>query len=70
MNEIQECIIEVVKFIVLFELCFGCGYEFDDVCYIMFDIYIKKIGGDFVVVFNEDGFFKFKILQYYKCEFQ
>ncbi len=70
MNETQDRIIEAAKLIASLEPRPGRGYEPDDARYITPDIYIKKIGGDFVAVLNEDGLPKLKISQYYKRELQ
>ncbi|MBI5642442.1 MAG: RNA polymerase factor sigma-54 [Deltaproteobacteria bacterium] len=44
----------------------GAGYGIDDSRTILPDVYINKIGDDYVITLNEDGMPKLKISQYYR----
>ncbi|HOI09181.1 MAG TPA: RNA polymerase factor sigma-54 [Myxococcota bacterium] len=44
----------------------GRGYGSDDVVYIQPDVYVLKVGGEYITVLNEDGLPKLKISQYYE----
>lgn len=44
----------------------GRGFSSDDVVYIQPDVYVMKVGGEYVTVLNEDGLPKLRISQYYE----
>ena len=48
----------------------GRGYTTDDTHYITPDVYVYKVGDDFITVLNEDGMPKLKISQLYRSALQ
>lgn len=44
----------------------GRGFGGDDVVYVQPDVFVLKVGGEYITVLNEDGLPKLKISQYYE----
>ncbi len=62
-----ERVYEAVKIITQFLNPLPCsGYGTDEACVIVPDIYIQKVGDEYVVSSNEDGMPKLKISPYYR----
>lgn len=59
-------IIEATKLILEFEPKPGRSFHTSDTQYITPDIYVYKVGDEFVIVLNEDGMPKLRISPYYK----
>lgn len=64
----QDQVLDAARVIAGLEPRPGREFEGDDARYITPDIYIKHMGGEYVVVLNEDGLPKLKISNYYKRE--
>ena len=64
----QDEVLDAARVIASLEPIPGRDFEVDDARYITPDIYIKYMGGEYVVVLNEDGLPKLKISSYYKRE--
>lgn len=62
----QEEIVKAVKIISEMDPKPGRRYSGSDPHYISPDIYIYKIGGEYVIVLNEDGLPKLRVSNYYK----
>jgi len=62
----QEKVIEAVRLILEFEPKPGRSFNIGDTQYITPDIYVYKVGDEFVIVLNEDGLPKLRISPYYK----
>ena len=62
----QEEVIEATKVILEFEPKPGRSFQTPDTHYVTPDIYVYKVGNEFVIVMNEDGLPKLKISSYYK----
>ncbi|MBM4395902.1 MAG: RNA polymerase factor sigma-54 [Deltaproteobacteria bacterium] len=45
----------------------GRGFASDDVIYVQPDVYVFKVGGEYVTVLNEDGLPKLKVSPYYEA---
>jgi len=61
-----EKVIEATKLILEFEPKPGRSFHSSDTQYITPDIYVYKVGDEFVIVLNEDGMPKLRISPYYK----
>ncbi|MEK6705832.1 MAG: RNA polymerase factor sigma-54 [Bdellovibrionota bacterium] len=61
-----EKVIEATKLIMEFEPKPGRSFHASDTQYITPDIYVYKVGNEFVIVLNEDGMPKLRISPYYK----
>lgn len=61
-----EKVIEATKLILEFEPKPGRSFHTSDTQYITPDIYVYKVGEEFVIVLNEDGMPKLRISPYYK----
>src|SRR6185437_16967397 len=61
-----EKVIEATKVILEFEPKPGRSFHSSDTQYITPDIYVYKVGDEFVIVLNEDGMPKLRISPYYK----
>lgn len=61
-----EKIIEATKLILEFEPKPGRSFHSSDTQYITPDIYVYKVGDEFMIVLNEDGMPKLRISPYYK----
>lgn len=61
-----EKVIEATKLILEFEPKPGRSFHTSDTQYITPDIYVYKVGDEFVIVLNEDGMPKLRISPYYK----
>lgn len=61
-----EDVYEIVKIIMNMEPKPGREYSGEDIHYITPDVYIKRLGDDFIVLLNEDGLPKLKISNFYK----
>lgn len=48
----------------------GRGFASEDVIYVQPDVYVFKVGGEYVTVLNEDGLPKLKISPYYEAALQ
>jgi RNA polymerase sigma-54 factor len=59
-------VIEATKLILEFEPKPGRSFHTSDTQYITPDIYVYKVGDEFVIVLNEDGLPKLRISPYYK----
>jgi len=59
-------VIEATKLILEFEPKPGRSFHTSDTQYITPDIYVYKVGDEFVIVLNEDGMPKLRISPYYK----
>ena len=64
----QDEVLDAARVIAALEPIPGREYEGDEARYITPDIYIRYMGGEYVVVLNEDGLPKLKISSYYKQE--
>lgn len=65
-----EKVIEAIKLILEFEPKPGRSFQSGDTQYITPDIYVYKVGDEFVIVLNEDGMPKLRISPYYKSILQ
>jgi RNA polymerase sigma-54 factor len=61
-----EKVIEATKLILELEPKPGRSFESNDTQYISPDIYVYKVGDEFMIVLNEDGMPKLRISPYYK----
>ncbi len=59
-------VVNATKVIMEFEPKPGRAFQTADTHYITPDIYVYKVGGEFVIVLNEDGLPKLKVSNYYK----
>ncbi len=66
LNVSQERVIEIVKLIHELEPKPGRSFAVVDAQYITPDVYVYKVGEEYVVVLNEDGLPKLKISSFYK----
>ncbi|AGH94957.1 RNA polymerase factor sigma-54 [Pseudobdellovibrio exovorus] len=66
LNRSLEEIIEICKIIYAMEPKPGRGYAGTETQYVTPDVYVYKVGDDYVVSLNEDGLPKLKISNYYK----
>jgi RNA polymerase sigma-54 factor len=66
LNKTLEEVIEICKIIYAMEPKPGRGYAGADTQYVTPDVYVYKVGDDYVVSLNEDGLPKLKISNYYK----
>lgn len=66
LNRSMEEVIEICKIIYAMEPKPGRGYSGTDTQYVTPDVYVYKVGDDYVVSLNEDGLPKLKISNYYK----
>ena len=66
LNVPLEKVIEATKLILEFEPKPGRSFHTSDTQYISPDIYVYKVGDEFVIVLNEDGMPKLRISPYYK----
>jgi RNA polymerase sigma-54 factor len=62
----QEKVIEATRLILEFEPKPGRSFNSGDTQYITPDIYVYKVGEEFMIVLNEDGMPKLRISPYYK----
>ncbi len=62
----MEEVIEICKIIYAMEPKPGRGYAGNDTHYVTPDVYVYKVGDDYVVSLNEDGLPKLKISNFYK----
>lgn len=66
LNTPLDRIIDATKLILEFEPKPGRSFHTSDTHYITPDIYVYKVGDEFVIVLNEDGMPKLRISPYYK----
>lgn len=66
LNRSMEEVIEICKIIYAMEPKPGRSYSGNDIQYVTPDVYVYKVGDDYVVSLNEDGLPKLKISNYYK----
>lgn len=66
LNRSMEEVIEICKIIYAMEPKPGRGYSGNDTHYVTPDVYVYKVGDDYVVSLNEDGLPKLKISNFYK----
>jgi len=66
LNRSMEEVIEICKIIYAMEPKPGRSYAGNDIQYVTPDVYVYKVGDDYVVSLNEDGLPKLKISNYYK----
>jgi RNA polymerase sigma-54 factor len=66
LNVPLDKVIEATKLILEFEPKPGRSFHTSDTQYISPDIYVYKVGDEFVIVLNEDGMPKLRISPYYK----
>lgn len=66
LNRSMEEVIEICKIIYAMEPKPGRGYSGTDTQYVTPDVYVYKVGDDYVVSLNEDGLPKLKISNYYR----
>lgn len=66
LNTPLDRIIDATKLILEFEPKPGRSFHTSDTHYISPDIYVYKVGDEFVIVLNEDGMPKLRISPYYK----
>ncbi len=66
LNRSMEEVIEICKIIYAMEPKPGRGYAGNDTHYVTPDVYVYKVGDDYVVSLNEDGLPKLKISNFYK----
>jgi RNA polymerase sigma-54 factor len=66
LNKTLEEVIDICKIIYAMEPKPGRGYAGADTQYVTPDVYVYKVGDDYVVSLNEDGLPKLKISNYYK----
>lgn len=66
LNRSMEEVIDICKIIYAMEPKPGRSYSGHDVQYVTPDVYVYKVGDDYVVSLNEDGLPKLKISSYYK----
>ena len=66
LNRSMEEVIEICKIIYAMEPKPGRSYFGNDIQYVTPDVYVYKVGDDYVVSLNEDGLPKLKISNYYK----
>ena len=66
LNRSMEEVIEICKIIYAMEPKPGRSYSGTDTQYVTPDVYVYKVGDDYVVSLNEDGLPKLKISNYYK----
>lgn len=60
-------VLDAVKIITMFLNPLPCsGYGSDESCFIVPDVYIQKVGDEYVVSSNEDGMPKLKVSHYYR----
>lgn len=57
---------EAVKVLSLLDPKPGRIYSSEETCYIVPDLYIQKVGDDFVVLLNDDGMPKLRLSRYYR----
>ncbi|OGR05284.1 MAG: RNA polymerase sigma-54 factor [Deltaproteobacteria bacterium RIFOXYD12_FULL_50_9] len=62
----QEQVMAAIKIVISLDPYPGSQYSDEDPQYITPDVYIHKIGDDFVILLNEDGLPRLKISSYYK----
>ncbi len=66
LNRSMEEVIEICKIIYAMEPKPGRSYSGNDTHYVTPDVYVYKVGDDYVVSLNEDGLPKLKISNFYK----
>ncbi|MBC7742054.1 MAG: RNA polymerase factor sigma-54 [Bdellovibrionaceae bacterium] len=66
LNRSMEEVIEICKIIYAMEPKPGRSYAGNDTHYVTPDVYVYKVGDDYVVSLNEDGLPKLKISNFYK----
>lgn len=66
LNRSLEEVIEICKIIYAMEPKPGRGYAGTETQYVTPDVYVYKVGDDYVVSLNEDGLPKLKISNYYR----
>ena len=62
----KEIVFEAEKLILTLEPRPGSVYSSEEPQYISPDVFVYKIGGDYVIVLNEDGLPKLRVSQYYR----
>ena len=66
MNLVIEEVVEICKIILSFDPKPGRAFQSSDTQYITPDVYVYKVGEEYVVALNEDGLPKLKISSFYK----
>lgn len=66
LNRSMEEVIDICKIIYAMEPKPGRSYSGNDVQYVTPDVYVYKVGDDYIVSLNEDGLPKLKISNYYR----